>query len=983
MKTSLKLSVLGVCCSFATFVSAQTTEKIVKNYITESHEAMGILKSDCADWILSNENTSDKFGITYAYVNQRYQGIEIHNAIANFAIKEGVVTLTGNRFEKDIANRVNTSTPAISETEAIVKAANALGLTDRTDLQLVSSIGNNGIKTYSSTLISNEEIPVELCFSVDGKSIRLAWNLSIHTLEGNHWWSIRLDAITGEIINKNDWYVSCEFDEKCTEMGHDHGALQTAAAVMMPSPPPSTDTYNVFAVPVESPNHGARTLEVGPSDPVASPFGWHDDDGVAGAEYTITRGNNVYATEDTNDDNNPGYAPDGGPSLNFDFPLNLNQVGTGFWDPAITNLFYFNNMMHDVWYHYGFDEASGNFQQNNYGNGGAGSDYVNADAQDGSGTNNANFGTPPDGSNPRMQMYLWTNNGSPKLLQINSPVGISGLYSSLSSSFGPGVPAVPVTADFVVFNDGTGDESDACENAVNGAALNGKIAIIRRGGGCNYVDKVVRAESEGAVGVIVVNNVSGGVLVMGGTDPGISIPAIMVTMFDGENIISEIENGATVNGSIGDFGPFDLDSDFDNGIIAHEYGHGISNRLTGGGNNTDCLYNEDQMGEGWSDWFSLMMTLEPGDQGTDARGIGTYASAQPINGGGIRPAPYSTDWTINNYTYGVSNNTNAISQPHGIGFIWCTTLWDLTWALIDKYGFDPDIYNGTGGNNVAMHIIMNGMKMQPCQPGSVDGRDAILAADVALYNGENQCLIWEVFANRGLGYSADQGSTNDRTDQIQAFDLPPALDHVTNVTVSCEDYVWPVNGQTYSTTGTYYASITPNSTCDSIATLNLTVNNSINSIVTYNGPTTLVCTVPNVNYQWLNCAGDDTIIPGATSQSFSPTENGLYAVIASQGTCVDTSVCIFVNQINGLDEFDFESLTVYPNPTNGTFTIDFGASSYSSVEVTITNALGQVVSEANFENSPTFDMSINGTTGIYFVIIRAENRSSVVKIVKE
>lgn len=61
--------------------------------------------------------------------------------------------------------------------------------------------------------------------------------------------------------------------------------------------------------------------------------------------------------------------------------------------------------MHDVWYHYGFDDASGNFQFNNYGRGGSGSDEVMAEAQDGSGTNNANFATPPDGQNPRMQMY--------------------------------------------------------------------------------------------------------------------------------------------------------------------------------------------------------------------------------------------------------------------------------------------------------------------------------------------------------------------------------------------------------------------------------------------------------------------------------------------------------------------------------------------------------------------------------------------------
>src|SRR4030095_15283765 len=64
---------------------------------------------------------------------------------------------------------------------------------------------------------------------------------------------------------------------------------------------------------------------------------------------------------------------------------------------------------HDFLYHLGFTEAAGNFQKSNFNRGGAENDYLFADAQDGSGTDNANFGTPPDGSNPRMQMFLFSS----------------------------------------------------------------------------------------------------------------------------------------------------------------------------------------------------------------------------------------------------------------------------------------------------------------------------------------------------------------------------------------------------------------------------------------------------------------------------------------------------------------------------------------------------------------------------------------------
>jgi hypothetical protein len=114
----------------------------------------------------------------------------------------------------------------------------------------------------------------------------------------------------------------------------------------------------------------------------------------------------------------------------------------------------------------------------------------------------------------------------------------------------------------------------------------------------------------------------------------------MISQLNGDLIKNQLQNGI-VNATISDGGTPNQfrDSDFDNGIIAHEYGHGISNRLTGGRNNSNCLGNEEQMGEGWSDWFGLMLTIEDGDQAEDSRGIGTYAGGQPTTATGIRPAP--------------------------------------------------------------------------------------------------------------------------------------------------------------------------------------------------------------------------------------------------------------------------------------------------------------------------------------------------------
>ena len=134
----------------------------------------------------------------------------------------------------------------------------------------------------------------------------------------------------------------------------------------------------------------------------ASPEGW------VGAEGE-TRGNNVDAHADADANNiadTPRPAGSGSP-LTFDFPLDLTQQPASYRDAAIVNLFYWCNVCHDVLYDLGFTEAFGNFQADNFGRGGSGGDPVQADAQDGKAFNNANFSTPSDGSDPRMQMFLF------------------------------------------------------------------------------------------------------------------------------------------------------------------------------------------------------------------------------------------------------------------------------------------------------------------------------------------------------------------------------------------------------------------------------------------------------------------------------------------------------------------------------------------------------------------------------------------------
>ncbi|WP_405250980.1 T9SS-dependent M36 family metallopeptidase [Dokdonia sp. Asnod3-C12] len=784
-------------------VQAQDYLSLLKKKISYERSQSGIAVRDIEELYIYSKSKTQKTDVMHVYAGQKYNDISIFNATANVAFKGQEIVYFSNTLEANVSTRVNATTPQLNPLQAARAAALKLGL-GTGNFSLIETVTTKEFLLTNGG-VSLEDVPVELVYVPVGKDLKLAWDLNIHTLDGKHWWSVRIDSQTGEIINQNDWVVSCSFSthnhqlvNKNNEVAKKNFSLfktEEATAAL------AGEQYNVYALPLESPNHGEASLVVDPQNLEASPFGWHDTDGVAGAEFTITRGNNVLAWDDILGDNEDtaGTSPDGGAALSFDFPYDFDTNPVNMLEASTTNLFYWNNIMHDVLFFYGFDEESGNFQQTNYSNLGDGNDFVIADAQDGSGLNNANFATPPDGNNPRMQMFLF----SPPLGDLVSVNGgsLAGSYIGAPAVFGAELSSdVALSGNLVLTLDDNAGEStdinDGCDAYTNAAEINGSIAVIRRGV-CQFGTKVLTAEEAGAVAVIIVNNVAGTPFNMVGGDVGdqVTIPSLMIGAQDGEALIEALENGEEINVSILVTEEPQIDGDLDNGIIAHEYGHGVSNRLTGGKENSNCMrtclqFDENDdcvtgratevMSEGWSDYFGLMLTMKEGDTGADARGIGTYASGEPTDGRGIRPTPYSTDLAINDSSYdsvAVFENTTA---PHPVGYVWATMIWDMTWGFIDEFGFDADIYNGTGGNNIALQLVMDGLKLQPCNPGFVDGRDAILAAvEMSPYFTDEDtkatagCIIWNAFANRGLGFSADQGDWREREDGTSATDLPP------------------------------------------------------------------------------------------------------------------------------------------------------------------------------------------------------------------
>ena len=745
----------------------QITRKLAENYPE--------LKSvDLQDLYLNSSFTSKHNGVKHMYLQQTHEGIRIKNSSINAAFSEkGELAGVNARICFNAASKADPAQHSLDLKASVSKAISGLGF------QASISVNRLNENQYEVTMEGPDyfhKTKAELVYwHTPEDDLKLVWEFDIDLPDESHWYQYAVSAINGEIVEEFDLQLSC------APVDHNHGnCAHFEYREELDMTTLDGSSYRAFPLPVESPSHGVRELITEPADPMSSPFGWHDNDGFVGADFTITRGNNVYAYDDVADNNFPGFSPDGGESLDFDYPLDFSQDPEEYRSASLTNLFYANNVIHDVLYAYGFTEESGNFQDNNYGNGGFGNDYVNAEGQDGGGLNNANMATPEDGNNPRMQMYLWNAGTSAGNFVVNAPDLIQGVYqSSGASPFGPPFPSGGLTGDLVLAEDAEGADHDICSSVTNATDLEGNIAILYRGN-CPFVEKVLSAQEAGAIGVVVINNLIGEPpFQMGGTSDEVEIPSLMIGLETGSAIVEALDNGDVVNITAQLTSNGVNDGSFDNGIVIHEYVHGLTNRLTGGGNNVFCLFNEEQMGEGWSDWYALMMTMDMDMDNPVYRPMGTYAVGQPIDGTGIRPVAYDTSFAVNGFTYADLPN-GILTVPHGVGFVWSTMLWDLTWAFIDEYGYDPDLINGDAGNNRVLQLVTDALTLQACQPGFVDGRDAILLADELLYDGANQCMIWNVFAKRGLGFSADQGSSNSRSDGTAAFDVPAICQPVFN-----------------------------------------------------------------------------------------------------------------------------------------------------------------------------------------------------------
>ncbi|CAA7392825.1 M36 family metallopeptidase [Chryseobacterium fistulae] len=774
-------------CSSMSF--AQDNETILNRYLRSTSSQFK--KSDLLNYSIENKDYSASLKGDIIKVQQTYNGLPVFNAISTALIRDNKIAYFSDSFEKDY-KRVDYSIPKLDFQKAFEKMSQEIQLKNSSEYKLQAF----HLKDHDKKNLVSHYRTVYL---KDQNDLILCYEFLFSEKENLNLWDILVNAETGKIVRKSNLTVHCDlsldqyksdnnglffpqnkafynskiddfstsfsrntYESKICKEGSNLDLSKNTTLV-------DNASYNVFAIPIESPNFGNRSVMTNPWVLSSSPEGWHSD-GIN--HYTDTRGNNTelgLASVDESTDEIIMTPVDGGSTRNFNFPFDESLPISENFNASLANLFFTINRVHDILYQLGFTETARNFQKNNFENGGLGDDQANAFLIP-EPFSIANFGTPPDGMPGVMNLSTWAQ---PLYLQYNAPTEAqSRMVKSILAPFGFPIVSAGSTGEVMFV-------SNACI-PLTANLLTGKIGLIESTMSCEDAVQLKNIEDAGATDAIVYEGPgSNDISPMTGNDQNLFIRSVKILNSEGEYMKSLLNQGTTVNVTLKNDFSYSKESiiGFDNGIVTHEYVHGLSNRLTGDG--YSCLdknVSAEQMGEGWSDFYSMILTNRPEYTASTSRGSGTYVLNETPTGPGVRPAKYSIDFSINNYTYGRTNGmkfSNGAIDEHSIGFVWATMLWDLHWKYAEKYGYSSDVLaNTTNGSTKVLQLVTDALKLQVCNPSFVEGRDAILAADQVATGGEDKCMIWKVFAKRGLGVNASAGNKTNINDQIEDFTVP-------------------------------------------------------------------------------------------------------------------------------------------------------------------------------------------------------------------
>jgi hypothetical protein len=796
----------------------------------------GLRNDDVASAVVADVHNTGRGPIIVKF-RQEVDGVEIFREEMNVLMNRQyeLVALGGYITSVDTPPARNGQLGfTLDERNAAVNAVQDLTLAGLTSSQLVQTGSKDGYDYYTTAttpdLQLEEPIRTKKVYFHLAEGLEPAYYVEVAVRQGAR--EYELSTNDGEQIGRAYYsYVISAIDGRVLFRNNLTADSQAPGANVGTSP--NTYSFRVWAdpatgMPLDGPfgnsvhpkvvatPDGLQPPYIAPSDLTVTNYPFSMNDPWLPASSVETVGNNADAYVDVASPD--GYGPVGAPSSASTADFRAQATGTNeflhTFDPtlpltsaeqrqgAIQQLFYNVNFLHDWFYDSGFTETGRNAQASNFGRGGVEGDSMRAEAQDSSGTNNANMSTPADGGRPRMQMYVFTSNGQ-KYLDVVSPANIAGKRTIGTAAFGP--QSFDLTNEIIQAQMGA---APSCTFA-NAAAITGKFVMVDYGTGSCFSASMNNAIAAGAAGYILVFGSAGNpnqVANVGGTNAAFTFPWTCISWNGGAGIKTEIAAAHTVMAHIYRESPVARDGSIDNAVVFHEWGHYLSNRQIG---NANGLINNQarSMGEGWSDFVSMLLLVRAEDASvaSNPNFSGVYPSGTYVTGGtgdtwapngngayfGIRRYPYSTDMTKNPLTF--KHITNGIALPagppvsfgaagtsnsevHSAGEVWAETLWECYAALLrDTQGTSPRFTFDEAQSRMKMYLVAS-LKLTPVEPTYTEARDAVLAAAFANdYVDYTEFL--QAFAKRGMGVDAvspDRWSTT-HAGTVESFDATPEL----------------------------------------------------------------------------------------------------------------------------------------------------------------------------------------------------------------
>ena len=376
-----------------------TEQDIVREFVSANRDLFEIAPNEVDRARVARSFRTQHNGVEHRSYQQQVNGLDLHGARlkANLTGSGELINIASTMLPRP-AQGFAPAAPVVAPVEALQLAMLDAGIQPTQAPQPLAAPAGRSMEQAWSTPDLRGDVAVTselLYFPLDRVTVHPAWKVIVPEFGVGNTYEVLVDALDGAILWRwNQLHFAAGGTESVSMR------VFTGDSPTPGSPGPSAPDGG------QQPASVARTLvTLTPGDVAAeSPNHWIND----GDNETL--GNNVDAHTDLDGDNEPDLPrPQGSPFRVFDYALDLDDAPIDYTEAAITNLFYHCNVFHDRLYQLGFDEVAGNFQADNFGLGGVEGDLVQADAQDGSFVNNANFGTDgADGSGARMQMFPWS-----------------------------------------------------------------------------------------------------------------------------------------------------------------------------------------------------------------------------------------------------------------------------------------------------------------------------------------------------------------------------------------------------------------------------------------------------------------------------------------------------------------------------------------------------------------------------------------------